>query len=127
MIQVRFKNLEPSELAKDTAIERLSAIAEKFPDFFESQIRVTLSMENSPTQAGRDVFTVKVHCARGKYRGVLMERSSSSLYAALAEVVDRLLERLNRFGDRRRVQRRKQARDLSHPAPPVALDADSSF
>ncbi len=124
MIQVRFKNLEPSELAKDTAIERLSAIVEKFPDFFESEIRVTLSMENSPIQTGRDVFTVKVHGVRGKYRGVLMERSSNSLYAALADVVDRLLERLNRFGDKKRVQRRKQARGLSASLPRKIQDAE---
>jgi ribosome-associated translation inhibitor RaiA len=112
MIQVIFKNLEKSELAKEVAIERLESVVERFPDLVASKIQVTLSMENSPIQAGPDVFTVKVHVGGGRYRGVTLQKSADHLYAALADVVEHLLERLNRFGDRHRVKERSVSRKL---------------
>ena len=70
-------------------------------------------MENSPLQAGPDLFKVKLHVSRGRYDGITVEKSDSNLYVALAEVVDHMLEVLNRFGDRARVKERKRARELT--------------
>ncbi|MGE4131567.1 MAG: HPF/RaiA family ribosome-associated protein [Bdellovibrionales bacterium] len=106
MIHIKFKDLKPSELAKEIVLERLEPVLQRFPDFGQCRVSVTLSMENSPIQAGPDVFTVKLFCHNGRYRDVLIEKSAPSLYGALAEVVDHMLERLNRFGDRRRVKQR---------------------
>lgn len=110
MIKVIFKNLDKSELAQEAALVRLESLIEKFPDLDGSQIHVTLEMQNSPHQAGPDLFTVRVHVINGRYRGVRLERSASSLYVALADLSDRMLERLNRVGDRARVQERNRAR-----------------
>lgn len=41
-----------------------------------------------------------------------VEKSDASLYVALAELVDHMLEKLNRFGDRQRVQERSKARKI---------------
>lgn len=112
MIQVIFKNLEKSELAKEVATERLETVVERFPDLAQSKIQVTLSMENSPIQAGPDLFGVKVHVIGGRYAGVTLQKSADHLYAALADVVEHLLERLNRYGDRHRVKERTQLRKL---------------
>jgi ribosome-associated translation inhibitor RaiA len=112
MIQILFRHLEKSELAREAVKERLAAAIEKFPDLETTQIQVTLSMENSPTQAGQDLFKVKFHCRNGRYRGLLIEKSAPNLYFALAELVDHLLERLNRFGDRARVKELRQAREV---------------
>lgn len=110
MIQVIFKNLERSELVRETAVERIETLVEKFSDLKKSQLVVTLEMENSPTQAGPDLFTVKVQVKRGRYHGTRVEKSASNLYLALADVVDHLLELFNRSGDRARVKERSQAR-----------------
>lgn len=110
MIQVIFKNLEKSELAKNLVENRLTDAVERFPDLHESQITATLTMDNSPTQAGPDLFGVKVRIVGGKYDGVILERSANSLYTALSELSERLLERLNRRGDRERVKIRKSER-----------------
>lgn len=110
MIKIIFKNLDKSELAREAAAERMEALVEKFPDLNESRIKVTLEMQNSPTQAGPDLFTVKVHVSGGKYRGVRLEKSAPNLYVALADLVDHMLEKLNRFGDRARVIQRNKAR-----------------
>ena len=99
MIKIVFKDLEKSELAKQVALDRLQDAIVRFPDLEKCRVSVTLSMENSPTQAGPDVFTVKFRCQSGKYKGVILERSASTLYIALAEVSECLLE-LNRFGDK---------------------------
>lgn len=112
MIQIKFKNLEKSEMAREAVHDRVEALIEKFDDLSESKIQVTLEMENSPAQAGPDLFKVKVHVLRGRYDGITVEKSDSNLYVALAEVADHMLEVLNRYGDRARVKERKKARAL---------------
>lgn len=116
MIYIKFKNLDKSELAQEAVHERISRLIEKFPDLNDCKIRVTLEMENSPFQAGPDLFKVKLHVASGRYDGVTIEKSDSSLYVALAEIVDHMLELLNRFGDRSRVKERSRARQIAREA-----------
>jgi ribosome-associated translation inhibitor RaiA len=112
MIQIKFKNLERSEIAREAVQDRMEALTDKFPDLDQSKILVTLEMENSPFQAGPDLFKVKLHIASARYDGVTVEKSAPSLYVALADVVDHMLESLNRFGDRARVKERKIARQM---------------
>lgn len=114
MIQVLFKNLDRSEIAREAAHERIDSVLAKFPDLRRSKVVVTLEMENSPHQPGPDLFTVKLHVPHGKYAGVTISKSEPSLYVALADVADHLLEKLNRSGDRRRVKRITQARHWRH-------------
>lgn len=116
MIQIKFKNLEKSEMACTAVLERIGVLEDKFPDLREGKILVTLEMENSPTQAGPDLFKVKVHISSGRYFGITVEKSDSNLYVALAELVDHMLERLNRFGDRMRVKERRLARQIAREA-----------
>ena len=113
MVQIKFKNLEKSELARDAVLERIVTLAEKFPDLNPSEIKVTLEMENSPTQAGPDHFKVKVQVIGGRFKGIAIEKANSNLYVALAEVVDHMLEKFNRFGDRTRVKERALARKIA--------------
>jgi ribosome-associated translation inhibitor RaiA len=108
MFTIVFKNLDRSDLIKETVSTKLQDTTDRFPDLAEHKITVTLSMENSPQQAGPDHFTVKVHVRGKKYRDVLIEKSAMNLYSALADVNEHLLERLNRMGDRARVRSRKQ-------------------
>lgn len=114
MIQIKFKNLEKSEIAREAVQDRIESLADKFPNLSESKILVTLEMENSPIQAGPDFFKVKLHVSRGRYNGITVEKADSNLYVALAEIVDHMLERLNRFGDRVRVKEKKNARKIAH-------------
>jgi ribosomal subunit interface protein len=113
MIKITFKNLERSELAKQAVEEKMKEVVNRFPDLTTSNIQVTLSMENSPRQAGPDLFRVKTLIHKSKYHGVILEKQSPSLYAALAEVSEHLLERLNRFGDKKRVKARRQERRMA--------------
>jgi ribosome-associated translation inhibitor RaiA len=114
MIKVNFKNLEKSSLAVEAAEERLGELVERFPVLNGSELQVTLSMENSPRQAGPDLFGVKVRIQGGRYHGVILEKKAASLYVALADVSEHLLERLNRFGDKTRVKNRAQERRLAN-------------
>ena len=113
MIQIKFKNLEKSEMAREAVEERIETLIQKFPDLSASKIQITLEMENSPSQAGPDLFRVKLHVARGRYDGITVDKGDSSLYVALAEVVGHMLEKLNRFGDRLRVKERTKARKIA--------------
>ena len=112
MIKVVFKNLDCSELAREAVTERMGAIVEKFPDLHKSRINVTLEMQNSPLQTGPDLFLVKVQLHSGRYQGLRVEKSAHSVYVALADVAEHMLELINRFGDRARVKARSSARKL---------------
>ncbi len=113
MIEVKFKNLEKSEMAREIVQERMATLILKFPDLGHSKLQVTLEMENSPAQAGPDLFKVKLHVLRARYDGITVEKADSNLYVALADVVDHMLEVLNRFGDRARVKVIRNARQTS--------------
>lgn len=113
MIQVKFKNLSKSELAREAVQDRIEALVQKFPDLGQSRIQVRLEMQNSPSQPGPDVFKVKVYVTRDRYNGIRVEKANANLYVALADVVDHMLEILNRFGDRARVRERRKARQIA--------------
>ncbi len=113
MILVKFKNLDKSEIVREAVSERVENLIEKFPDLSESKIQITLEMENSPIQAGPDLFKVKIHVTKSRYAGITVEKSASNLYVALADVIDHMLENLNRFGDRIRVKQRRNARQIA--------------
>ena len=113
MIQVRFKNLEKSEIAREAATERLEAIVEKFPDLESAKIDITLEMLNSRAQPGPDMFSVRVCILTGRYKGITITKLDANLYVALADVVDHLLEKLNRYGDRARVKKISAERKLT--------------
>ena len=113
MIQVKFKNLKKSDLIRNTVTERIEPLIEKFPDLTNCNLIITLEMENSPTKSGPDLFKVKFHIASGRYDGITVEKAQASLYVALAEVMDHMLETLNRHGDKLRVKERRQAREMS--------------
>ena len=88
MIKVVFKNLEKSELAKNIVTERLSPILEKFSHIRDHRITVTLEMENSPSQAGPDYFTVSTMINGPLYKNIKLEKSSENLYLATAAASD---------------------------------------
>jgi ribosome-associated translation inhibitor RaiA len=119
MIKIIFKNLDKSELAKEAVYERVSPLLEKFPQLKKDTIIFTLSMDNSPVQAGPDLFRVKLQLNNGQYKGVLLERSAKSLYLALAEVIEKIHERLKRHDEKMRntqraIQRKKKSKILNH-------------
>lgn len=121
MLRIKFKNLDPSEMAREAAIERINTLIDKFSDLATAKIDITLEMQNSPIQAGPDAFVVKILIHTGRYKGISVSKTNSNLYIALAELVDNLLEKLNRFGDKTRIKQRNNARKL------VNLDSDDKI
>lgn len=117
MVQVKFSNMEKSETAIGIAKDRISEAIARFPKGQPRMVVVTLGMENSPRQAGPDLFKVRTEVIGGRYHGMILEKSASDLYLALAEVTGRLLERFNRFSDRIRTKDLKQRRKLSSRRP----------
>lgn len=117
MIRIVFKNLDRSEFLQKASLERMESLLEKFPDLRDSQLQVTIEMENSPLQAGPDQFTVKLRVSGGRYSGVTVSKSEPDPYVALAELSEHMLEKLNRFGDRARVKRLTKERALKQRGP----------
>lgn len=113
MIQIVFKDLERSELAKEVLLSRMSGALEKFPNLDGHRFIVTLSRENSAQQPGPDLFGVKLCVKGGEFNNLVLEKKASNLYVAAAELNEALLERINRAGDRARVKKRAHARKVA--------------
>lgn len=113
IVRVIFKNMERSELAVQIVEERLQQVFEKFPRLHQSDITATLSTENSPSQAGPDMFNVRVRVEAGREGRIILHKTAHSLYAALALVCERLQDRLNELGDRSRALNRRRTKKNS--------------
>ena len=110
MIQILFRRFDKSEIVKETIHERIEPILEKFPELQKERIAFTLSMLNSRTQAGPDLFRVKVQIKSGQYKDIVLECSNMSFYGALAEVIDKIHERLKRHDEKIRNNNRQDRR-----------------
>lgn len=113
MIRIIFKNLEESELAKEAVIDQMQNTIERFPDLSGHKLTFTLSMDNSQFKPGPDLFKVKLIISGKKYGGIILEKSAKNLYSALSDLSEHTLERLNRFGDKKRIKNRNQERKIS--------------
>ena len=96
MLKIVFKNMQSSQFAKDIVQERVEPIIHKFPSLAGHKITVTLEMENSPTQAGPDLFSVTSLVNGKTYKHFKIKKSSDNFYHALAELVDGFCERMGR-------------------------------
>lgn len=112
MIRVVFKNLIKSEMVREAVRQRVASVIAKFPDLRSGLIQVTLEMKNSPVHPGPDLFTVACHVHKGRYQGIRIEKSAANLYAALHDLIDHLLYKLNTAADRVRVKERSKARRM---------------
>ena len=116
MLNIVFKGLESSDFVANAMEEIFSETVAKFPKMVGRNFNFTLSMKNSPNQAGPDVFGVKIRISGGGLSDIVIEKKADHLYAAAREVCGALLERLNRAGDKRRVVKLAQARNLEKQA-----------
>ncbi|MBF0362346.1 MAG: hypothetical protein HQK49_15120 [Oligoflexia bacterium] len=113
MLKIIFKNLEKSELAREISKERFQVVFDRFPDLSSSKVTITLSMENSPQQAGPDVFSVKFYSQGGRYQNVVLQKSAANLYGALGDLIEHVLDKLNRYADKKRVRERTKGKIVS--------------
>lgn len=107
MIKIVFKNLEPSQLARDIVKERIEPVIEKFPSLAGHNVTLTLEMENSPNQAGPDLFTVSSMVTGKTFKNLKIKKSSENFYLATAELVDGFNELLSRESNRLHKKSRK--------------------
>lgn len=126
-IKITFKNLERSSLAQQVVHERIHLLMEKFPELEQHAIHVTLSMDNSSTQPRPDEFGIKILIKGKKFDGLIVEKKSKTLYLAMADVFEVLLELLNRRTDKLRVRRRAQLREVKHSTAVSTKDESMSL
>lgn len=106
MMRIHFKDLAPSQLAREVTWRELGEVLDKFPEMRHHRVTITLSMLNSIKHEGPDEFQVKIFIRGPKFSNILLIRNAVNLYIAVAEVKEALLERLNRSNDKPRVQLR---------------------
>lgn len=109
-MQIYFKGVDKSDIAETSIKERIAPIIEKFPDYRDSPIKITLEMLNSPQKPGVDVFSLVLDLKPKKSKGIIIRKSSTNMYSALADLCEAALERINRNGDKKRVKALNQRR-----------------
>lgn len=108
MTQVIFRNFDRSEFVERVATDRIQEVLAKFPEFRASTSTITLYMDNSPVQAGPDLFGARLYVKAPRGRALIIEKSDLNMHMAIAKLSEALLERLHRFMDKERsVQRRR--------------------
>ncbi len=110
MINIFFKNIEKSQLAVDIVKERINRVSAKFPDLKTHTINVILFVDNSVVRPGLDSYGIKLLISGKKYGGIIIEKTNQSLYTALDEIIDVILEAINRKGDKQRIRNRRVQR-----------------
>ena len=99
-VRVVFQNLKKSEFVKNFVTERVLAVLEKFPQNSRGKAVVYVSMENSPRQAGPDVFGVKVMLQNTVIKNFILSKKAGSLFQATSDLAEGLLETLHRQSER---------------------------
>lgn len=94
-MKIVFKNLEPSNLARGIVEDKLSPVFDKFPHLAHANVTVTLEMENSPAQAGPDLFNAWVVIKGTRTTAFKLKRSDTNLYRAVSQLEDALMEKLS--------------------------------
>ncbi|MFN8125785.1 MAG: ribosome-associated translation inhibitor RaiA [Candidatus Nanopelagicales bacterium] len=105
-IVVRGRHMELSDSFRDLVTEKLGRMERYGLDI--SRIDVEVSRERNPRLADRAI-EVELTC-RGRGPLIRAEAHAADKYAALDDASDTLAERLRRIADKRRSQRRRQAR-----------------
>jgi hypothetical protein len=100
MFKIVFKNMESSQIAKQIIQDRIIPVIDKFPSLKGHRITLTSEMENSPKQAGPDLFTISLLISGKIFKGLKIKRASGNYYHAIASLVDGFRELLSHESDR---------------------------
>lgn len=102
MLNIVFKSLEPSSLAREIAEERIGEVVKSFPDLDIHDMTLTLAISRSFSQRGADTFIAQLQVIGPKYLKISVSKRSRSLFIALDELCEALrnsLQRLQGLGD----------------------------
>ena len=96
MLELKFKNLEKSELAREVVAEKVGLLLEKSAELKKSKVVITLELQNSADKPEPDLFSVKLQIINGKYAGTTLSESSPNMYNALSDLAERLVKKIDR-------------------------------
>lgn len=120
-MKVVFKNLKESTIVEQIVRSRIEESVSKFPELERHKLVATIYMENSPEQAGRDLFGVRLRISGPYHTNIILEKAESNMYLALAELQEALLERMRRAREKKRSKTRTWGRTIKQKVLPKVL------
>lgn len=113
-LKIRFVRLEKSQLVKEAIEDRLLPTIQKFDFINEEDIFFEVEMENSPHQAGRDLFRVKIVFRSGEMQGFVLEKTDDNFYRALSSLSTSLPVNINRYRQKQMTKRLNKQRRVKN-------------
>ena len=101
-------------MAKSIVLAKIEEAMAKFPELTRHKIFATLTMNNSPAQAGLDDFSFKLSIDGKVFKKIIIEKHGTTLYEAIAEVAHLLTERLHRAAGKMRAIKLAHARQYQY-------------
>jgi ribosome-associated translation inhibitor RaiA len=117
MINIVFKNLQSSDLIRQTIEQQLNDVFAKFPRLSNVKASVIIDMYNSQFKKGPDLYGIKLKLNSQKIRNLFVEKKASNIYFATAELRDSLVEILARKLTKLRSKSFKKSRKLKKGQP----------
>jgi ribosome-associated translation inhibitor RaiA len=111
-VQIVFQNLEKSEFVEQIVHERVESVLSKFSNVEDSEATVYVSKEHSSDHSGPNLFRVKFLWRGIKSKPLVLVKASQNLYEATAQVIESLLENINRHSQKATTLRRSSQRQL---------------
>lgn len=99
MMQIKFKNLEPSQLAKEAVQEKMASLYSEYDFLNFCRIRVNIELMSNRSVDRPDLFAVSFHIVEGKCVGLKLQQSDPNLHDALGRLVEQIRQRLRQMSE----------------------------
>lgn len=89
-------------MVRATVLAKIAEITAKFPELTRHRISATLSMQNSTTRSASDKFSLKFIVNGKLFKNIVLEKCAESIYEAISNATEVLVEQLVHVADKRR-------------------------
>ena len=95
MVEIQFKNMYPSTLAKDMVLKRLIPVLEKFSISERCRVFISVELKNNSDHQKSDEFNLLLKLSGKEIGKFQLKKSAVSLTQAACELSDTLEKQLN--------------------------------
>ena len=113
-MEIQFVRLKKSSAVIEAIEDRMTPIFEKANIDYQRKVKITVAMENSPVQAGPDLFRVRMRIKTGIFRNLIVEKADMNFYKALSSLAESVSTTLQRNKGKRATRFARSKRNVRY-------------